>query len=110
MAWKKNQRGFIGTVVFHGGLIMIFLLLGLTAPFPPPDEEGILVNFGTNDMGGGFVEPQRQQYTPPVVEEEAVSPPVVNDPVEDIADDSKQEAEDLRAYILTTARVGATGS
>lgn len=95
MAWKKKQRGLVGTVVFHGGLILIFVLLGLTAPFPPPDEEGILVNFGTNDMGGGFVEPQRQQYTPPVVEKERVSPPVVNDPVEDIPDDSKEEAENL---------------
>lgn len=104
MVWKKNSRGLIGTIIFHGGLIAIMIFFGFKAPYPPPDEEGILVNFGTNDMGGGFVEPQQQQYTPPVVEkQEEVTPPVVNDPVEEITDNAKQEAEDLMTQELEDA-------
>jgi len=104
MAWKKNTRGLVGTTIFHGSLIILMLFFGFKAPFPPPPEEGILVNFGTNDMGGGFVEPQRQQYTPPVVEEqEEVAPPVVEDPVEEVTDDAEQEAEDLLTQELEEA-------
>jgi hypothetical protein len=32
-------------------------LQDLTFPDPPPEEEGILVNFGTDDTGFGHFEP-----------------------------------------------------
>ncbi len=105
MVWKKSSRGLIGTIIFHGGLVAIMIFLGFKAPFPPPAEEGILVNFGTNESGGGFVEPQRQEYTPPVVEkkqEEIVTPPI-SDPVEEITDNAEQEAEDLLTQELEEA-------
>ena len=105
MAWKKNSRGLVGTIIFHSGLIALMIFFGFTAPFPPPDEEGILVNFGTNETGGGYVEPQRQEYTPPIVEkqqEEVVTPPV-SDPVEDIPDEAEQEAEDLMTQEMEDA-------
>lgn len=105
MAWKKNSRGLVGTIIFHSGLIALMIFFGFKAPFPPPVEEGILVNFGTNETGGGYVEPQRQEYTPPVVEkeQEEVAPPVVSDPVEDVTDDAEQEAEDLMTQELEEA-------
>ncbi len=97
----KNIRGGIGTIVFHGLLLAIFLIFSFSAPFPPPDEEGIIVNFGTNEQGFGQVEPQREQYTPPVVEQEqqeeqiATTTPVIPEVVENVPDESKVEAQDL---------------
>lgn len=54
---KLNGHGLIGTVLFH--LLVAFLLIffGFSRPDPPPEEEGILVNFGTDDSGFGYVEP-----------------------------------------------------
>lgn len=93
----KNIRGLLGTVVFHGVLVALFIFLSFTAPFPPPEEQGIEVNFGTNDRGLGRVEPQRRQYSPPeetVESEETVTPPVEK-VVEDVPDESEKEAQDL---------------
>jgi len=52
-----NRNGLIGTTIFH--LIIAFLLIffGFSYPDPPPEEEGILVNFGTDDTGYGSFEP-----------------------------------------------------
>ncbi len=52
-----NSNGILGTTLFH--LIVAFLLIffGFSYPDPPPEEEGILVNFGTDDTGFGEAEP-----------------------------------------------------
>ena len=47
-----------GTIVTHGLLLALLILGGLTFPVPPPEEEGILVNFGTDDTGFGLIEPE----------------------------------------------------
>ena len=96
MKWKKNTRGIIGTTIFHGGLVLLMLFFAFKTPFPPPAEEGILVNFGTNDMGAGFIEPQRQQYTPPVeeVRQEETTPPVTRPDIK-VEGEAEEEAEDL---------------
>lgn len=94
----KNIRGIIGTVIFHGLLLAVFLLVSLAAPFPPPPEEGIVVDFGTNQQGFGRDNPSVQQYTTPIVEEQKQeeSTPVVHDTkVLDIPEKSKTEAQDL---------------
>ena len=105
----KNIRGLVGTILFHGILVGIFIVFSFTAPFPPPQEQGITVNFGTNDQGFGPIEPERQQYSPPeeIVEtEEVVTPPKV--PVEDISDNSETEAQDLMTQELEEAAKIAT--
>ncbi|MCF8381880.1 MAG: hypothetical protein K9H49_20095 [Bacteroidales bacterium] len=53
-----NRNGLIGTTIFH--LIIAFLLIffGFSYPDPPPEEEGILVNFGIDDSGFGDIEPE----------------------------------------------------
>jgi colicin import membrane protein len=52
-----SSRGLIGTIIFH--LLVAFLLIffGFSFPDPPPEEQGIEVNFGTDDFGLGDVEP-----------------------------------------------------
>ena len=52
-----KPRGLIGTIIYHLLLLLLLLFAGLTFPDPPPEEEGILVNFGTDDTGFGQFEP-----------------------------------------------------
>ena len=54
---KLSSKGLIGTIIFH--LLVAFLLVffGFSYPDPPPEEQGIEVNFGTDDYGLGDVEP-----------------------------------------------------
>jgi colicin import membrane protein len=54
---KLNEKGLIGTIIYHALLLMLLLFAGLTFPVPPPEEEGILVNFGTDESGSGSYEP-----------------------------------------------------
>lgn len=101
---RINTRGFIGTVTVHSLLLALLLLGGLTFPDPPPEEQGVLVNFGTDDTGMGFIEPEgdeselggaetgpTEEITEPF-EEPAVSTPPVSDnkPV-----DNTQEVEEV---------------
>ncbi|MGM0666345.1 MAG: energy transducer TonB family protein [Bacteroidota bacterium] len=54
---SEKTKGIIGTVIFHIILAVILIVTGFQPPDPPPEEEGILVNFGTDDMGSGLLEP-----------------------------------------------------
>lgn len=54
---KLNRRGLVATIVYHTLLILLLVFAGLTFPDPPPEEEGILVNFGTDETGLGDFEP-----------------------------------------------------
>ncbi|MGC9471307.1 MAG: hypothetical protein ACP5D1_07165 [Bacteroidales bacterium] len=58
-----HRRGLIGTVVFHGVLLVLFLILGFSPP-EIPEEEGILINFGSTETGSGLIEPPRASATP----------------------------------------------
>ncbi|MEN8226771.1 MAG: hypothetical protein ABFS38_01355 [Bacteroidota bacterium] len=55
---KLNRRGLIATIVYHALLVLLLVFAGLTFPDPPPEEDGILVNFGTDETGFGDYEPQ----------------------------------------------------
>lgn len=76
--FSKHKRGFIGTIVVHGIVLILLLLFGFFTPLPLPGEEGILVNFGNSEQGSGIKEPAPSKKTsPPVVREEKkqVTPP-----------------------------------
>lgn len=53
-------------------LFGLLIFVAFKAPKPPELEEGILVNFGTDETGLGMIEP-----SPPAVQEEASVPPPV---------------------------------
>jgi hypothetical protein len=57
MAMKYSSRGLIGTLFFHLSILLILLFFGFSYPDPPPEEQGVLVNFGTDLTGLGEVEP-----------------------------------------------------
>lgn len=76
--YQKHKRGIIGTAIYHAIVLMMLLLLGFFTPLPLPEEEGILVQFGTSDQGFGRQEPAPRQMqpepSPPVQQEQAVQP------------------------------------
>jgi len=62
-------------MIVHVVVFALLLLFGFSIPPQPPEEEGILVNFGTDETGTGFVEPSPSSY------QEEVPPPPPAEPV-----------------------------
>lgn len=58
---NDQKRGIISTVLFHAAILLILLFMGLKVPFPPPTEEGIMVDFGFSATGLGEEEPSAAQ-------------------------------------------------
>lgn len=81
--FKKHKEGLLLTILFHTALFLILLKFGFFTPLPLPEDKGVLVDFGTSEVGQGRVEPQPKK-APEVVEQQAqetqqqVTPP---DPV-----------------------------
>jgi colicin import membrane protein len=69
---SEKLKGLAGTTLIYIVVFAILLLFGFTVPVTPPPEQGILVNFGTDETGLGLIEP-----SPPVNQEEASAPPPV---------------------------------
>jgi len=87
---KLNGRGLTGTIIYHALLLALLLFAGLTYPDPPPEEEGILVNFGTDEFGLGDFEPMGddQQAGNPDMEVTQAQ-----EPVEEIEEDPQPVVE-----------------
>ena len=64
---KHKRKGLYGTLLIHALLLLSFMFMGLTYTIPPPPEEGITINFGFDDFGGGAIQPEE------VVEEQQES-------------------------------------
>ena len=73
--FQKHKKGIIGTAIFHVVITLIILFLGFSTPLPLPGEEGIIINFGTDDDGLGFTQPSRQESTPPAPRPTPVTEP-----------------------------------
>jgi colicin import membrane protein len=78
---EKNKKGIIGTTVFHVVVALIVIFLGFSTPLPLPGEEGIIINFGTDDEGFGFTQPSRQQASTPPPTPRPVTQPEAEAPV-----------------------------
>ncbi|MBA7515786.1 hypothetical protein ES705_07829 [subsurface metagenome] len=68
----KHKRGIAGTLIFHLGLVILFIFSGLITPLPLPEEEGILINFGTSNEGEGFIEPSATLQTQAVEQQKPI--------------------------------------
>lgn len=66
---SEKKKGIIGTSIIHIVFLILLLIVAFTPPKPPELEEGILVNFGTDETGLGAIEPS----SPPV--QEVTTPP-----------------------------------
>lgn len=85
---SERTKGIIGTVIFHVLLAVLLISAGLHTT-KIPEEEGILVNFGTDETGSGLVEPSPSS-TPPVASSEE-------------ADDTEEETQQEEAVSETQA-------
>ena len=70
---SERGKGVAGTIIIHLVLFLLLIFVGFSVPPPPEIEEGILVNFGTDETGLGMIEP-----SPPAYQEEASPPAAEN--------------------------------
>ncbi|MBX2845951.1 MAG: hypothetical protein KTR13_07015 [Saprospiraceae bacterium] len=67
---EANAR--VGTIIVGVlVLLMAFFFISFKAPFPPPEEEGILVNLGYSSVGSGRIQPQQKAPQAPSVPKSA---------------------------------------
>ena len=57
---RNNNKGLIGTIIFHSTLLLLFFFTGLSYTIPPPPEEGISINFGNEEAANGNNENQEE--------------------------------------------------
>jgi outer membrane biosynthesis protein TonB len=57
-----NSRGFIGTSIFHGFILLVFALTAIKMTAPLPGDQGLLINFGDSETGLGNEEPMLNDY------------------------------------------------
>lgn len=88
---KEKRNGLIGTILFHVILLIIFIFFGLTY-MHPPEELGVMVDFGTSDQGMGVVE--NEQPTAETQEEETPAVQTPTEPVVNEQDVTTQEIEE----------------
>ena len=62
---KIDSKALAATIIFHGVILLWLLYFGLSTPLPLPEEEGVLVTFGTTDLGTGPMQPQTAPPPPP---------------------------------------------
>ncbi|HLP74276.1 MAG TPA: hypothetical protein VK155_15325 [Bacteroidales bacterium] len=67
---SERAKGIAGSAIIHIALLLVLVFFAFTIPAPPETEEGILVNFGTDETGLGAIEPSA-----PSNPAEAVPPP-----------------------------------
>lgn len=51
--FEKYRIGILVSLLAHAIFVMLLLLLGLEAPFPPPPEKGIVIDLGVDSDGKG---------------------------------------------------------
>lgn len=51
--------GVIGTVLFHGVIVVLLVIFGFTTPLPLPSEKGVMINLGVSDQGMGVIQPEQ---------------------------------------------------
>ena len=72
---SERGKGLAGTLIFHGVLFLLLIIVSFSVPPPPETEEGIVVNFGTDETGMGMIEP-----SPPATPAESTPSPANNSP------------------------------
>jgi periplasmic protein TonB len=80
----SRKKGVIGSIIVHAIMLLVILYFGFTAPYPPPPEQGILVNFGTDETGFGAEEPMLAAKSDEIP---TAPPPTVSDKEELLTQD-----------------------
>jgi hypothetical protein len=82
---SEHKIGLIGTTVTHAVILGLLLFFGFFTPLPlPPNDEGVLVNFGDSENGLGLEEPAPGESAPvkgkddPDIVQQTPPPPAKN--------------------------------
>ena len=67
---SEKKKWIVASTLIHAVLFAFLILVGFSVKPPPKTEEGILVNFGTDETGLGMIEP-----SPHAVQKETSPPP-----------------------------------
>ena len=95
----QKGRGIIGTILFHVVVITILIIAGFTSKVPEI-EEGLLVNFGTDELGSGLIEPSAGAASDPA-SQPIVSPPQPATKEEAINTQEFEEAPVVKKVVKT---------
>jgi colicin import membrane protein len=72
---SEKGKGIAGAAILHAVILLLMILVGFTAPKPPEQDKGIVVNFGTDETGTGLIEPSPPQSA----EEASAAQPAVSE-------------------------------
>lgn len=99
MSLTKEQRfSIVSSLIFLIGFTGLLFIFGFKSPFPPPEEEGILINFGDTETGSGRIEPQpasQPQVTENIPQE--TTPPEPTESANNTEETVTQDFEDAAA-------------
>ncbi|MFW5945091.1 MAG: TonB family protein [Bacteroidota bacterium] len=56
--FRQHKKGIVGTIIFHGIVVLLFVFSGFSTPLPLPGERGIMINFGNVQDAAGNTEVQ----------------------------------------------------
>jgi periplasmic protein TonB len=90
---KKNKRiALVSTIGVHAVLFLLFLFaIAWRAPDPPLPEYGIELNFGTDDQGGGPIQPET-----PAGAEQPAQDDATQIKSEEVQQEDKPEVEEVK--------------
>lgn len=86
---KEKIKGIVGTVIVHIAALAALIFLGLSTPLPLPGEEGVVVNFGYDDVGSGIEQETEQASTSPPEESDELTKE--DEVVEEVIPEDTQE-------------------
>ncbi len=91
---NDKLKGILGTVIFHGLLIIALLFLALRTPLPLPEEAGVEVNLGYSDDGMGDIQPPA-----PAPQAAAPAPSTPQQSAEDLVTENTEEVPAIKPVI-----------
>ena len=66
---SDKGKGIVGTALIHLVFLALLILVSFSVPPQTESEDGIMVNFGTDETGFGMIEP-----SPPAIQKESALP------------------------------------
>ena len=106
---NSEKTGLISTVLFHTVILLLLLYMGFIIPYPPPQEEGFLIDFGNSETGLGLEEPSAAMAPEVAAAPEKIAPvarPVVK-PQNTLKVEDKAEEDILTQEYEKTVAVAA---
>lgn len=100
---EEKGKGLAGTIIIHIVLLLVLFFIAFKVPAPPEIEEGIMVNFGTDETGFGMIEPPTMQASAAAIPLSGSE--TVNASEEALLTQNDEEAPEVREVDPETERI-----